>query len=149
MLILGLVACSESGSSPDEATPIAGDSDIRDWEEIAATSTIESTESGKRLVQMCSGCHGIASGDLSPAGPTLNGFAGRQVGSVDGYPYTNSFSNRPERWSVKNFDRFIASPQDVYPGNGMAFAGISNAESRRDLIAYFAKLTVESNLLDE
>jgi cytochrome c len=43
-------------------------------------------------------------------------------------------------WTNEKLDAYITSPQQVVPGNKMAFAGISNAGQRADLIAYLDTL---------
>lgn len=87
---------------------------------------------------MCTSCHGIDEGELSPAGPSLYRVAGRKVGSLDGYPYTSSLGSGTSYWTVEHFDAFLANPQEIYPNNGMAYAGLKKPDDRQDLIAYVA-----------
>lgn len=135
---IAVVACSDRGTSGDEAVEAITAQESREWQVAAETATAPVIERGQRLFQMCAGCHGIDEGEFSPAGPSLSGIAGRRVGALDSYPYTQALIDKTENWTVKRFDDFIASPQDVYPGNGMAYTGLKNGEDRIALIAYVA-----------
>lgn len=75
---------------------------------------------------------------MSPAGPSLYGMAGRRVGALDSYPYTQVLAKSERHWTVSHFQEFIASPQEAYPRTGMAFAGIKAAEDRDAIAAYIA-----------
>lgn len=137
-----VVACSDSGTGSGE--PVEGSDEVltaqhsREWQLAAETANTAMLDRGQRAFQMCTGCHGIDQGEMSPAGPSLAGIAGRRVGTLDSYPYTQALTDKTESWTVKRFDDFIASPQDVYPGNGMAYTGLKNDEDRTALIAYVA-----------
>jgi cytochrome c len=39
-------------------------------------------------------------------------------------------------WSDETLDRFLADPLKTVPGTTMGYAGIKNADERRDLIAW-------------
>jgi cytochrome c len=131
--ILGsIISCS------DEEINNVKSVDYSDWQRVATEASESDVTRGQRVIQMCAGCHAIEKGAPSPAGPSLFGIVGRQVGSVEGYPYTQALSNQKERWTVKQFEAFITSPQDLYPGTGMAFSGLKKREDRTALIAYLA-----------
>lgn len=136
LLVSVLAACSYEGGSSHGAAGVNESVDVSDWEEIAEKATAASVVKGEALFQMCTGCHSFEEGEPSPAGPGLFGFAGRRVGSLEAYPYTQALANSTERWTVSHFDAFIASPYDVYPGTGMAFSGLKNELDRQALIAF-------------
>ena len=136
LLLSVLAACSYEGESGDGAAEVSESGGISDWKVMAEKASEESLAKGQMLFQMCTGCHSIGEGEASPAGPGLFGFAGRRVGSLESYPYTQALANSTERWTVSHFDAFIASPYDVYPGTGMAFSGLKNELDRQALIAF-------------
>ena len=133
-----LTACSDRSADKPETRPVRGEQNIKDWQAQAQLASEANIARGKQLLQMCTGCHGINEGDPSPAGPSLYRIAGRPVGSLDSYPYTQSLKNSEKTWTVENFDQFIASPQEMFPGTGMAFTGIKNSEDRLAIIAFVA-----------
>lgn len=134
-----LVACSDSSVTDEQETAARAGLDARNaWKLAADCATEQTLKRGERLFQMCSGCHGIEEGEASPAGPSLYGIAGRPVGGLDSYPYTQAMLSKSEIWTVDRFDQFVASPQDIYPGTGMAYSGLKNSDDRAALIAYVA-----------
>lgn len=137
-----LVACVEredAMSGPQEVAMATADSSgLDDWRHLASHASKQQLERGKTLFQMCASCHGIAEGEMSPAGPSLFGVAGRKVGGLAAYPYTRSLAQSKKYWTTTHFRDFIASPQEVYPGTGMAFAGIKTLEDREAITAYIA-----------
>ncbi len=123
----------ETASNPLETKQVTAD-----WIAVKQSATDSTLERGQRMFQMCAGCHGLAEGEFSPGGPSLYGVAGRNVGSIDGFPYTQAMANKPEVWSVEHMNTFIAAPQSVYPGTSMAYTGLNNPEDRAALIAFIA-----------
>lgn len=133
-----LIACSGDNTDKPEATPVSAATETGDWKVQAELASESTVSRGKKIFQMCTGCHGFNEGEPSPAGPSLYGVAGRPVGSLQSYPYTQAMKNSDKTWTVKNFDEFIASPQTVLPGTGMAFTGIKDSEDRIALVAFLA-----------
>jgi len=140
--MLLVTACTVTACSDDRTTKVEA-IDVRDWKAVAESATESAVAKGERLFQMCSSCHGFEKGELSPAGPSLYGIAGRKVGSLDSYPYTQALASQTVNWTVKQFDDFIASPQDVFPGTGMAYSGLKNSEDRDALIIFLATKALE------
>ena len=63
--------------------------------------------------------------------------AGNNIASADGFSYSSALSSKATlKWSDANLDKWLASPAGFAPGNAMAFAGISSAKDRADLIAF-------------
>jgi glucose/arabinose dehydrogenase len=91
----------------------------------------------------CALCH-----DASPAmgdfqGPPLFGVAGRKVGGVAGFDYSEALKTahgRGETWNDSNLDAFLADPQQAMPGTQMP-VNVPDATDRRNLIAYLTSLT--------
>lgn len=134
------VSCSDDGTDSSSEINASVTADLSDWKIVSEAATESIVARGKRVIQVCAGCHGIGENDPSPAGPSLHGIMGRKVGSLDSYPYTQALTNQSASWTVKHFDEFIRSPLDLYPGTGMAFSGIKNSKDRAALIAYLATI---------
>ncbi len=95
-------------------------------------------ERGRKLFSSCSMCHSTEANTMSPAGPHLGNVFGRQIASVEGFPYTNALRSAAGVWTMENLDRFIENPLSSYPGTSMAFGGISRANDRKAIIAFLA-----------
>ncbi len=69
-------------------------------------------------------------------GPSLAGIVGRAAGSVAGYSYSNANKNSGITWTPEKMFQYLEKPARVVPGTKMAFAGLSKAQDRADVIAY-------------
>lgn len=100
-----------------------------------------SYEAGRRVFAQCRSCHTIEAGAPNRVGPNLHGVFGREIGSLEGFNYSQAVQDADFVWDGAQLDHWLANPQTFLPGNRMAFAGVRNETQRRDLIAY---LMVES-----
>src|SRR3954462_4037295 len=92
-------------------------------------------EKGKAVFEQCAACHSLdGSGDYD--GPSLKGVIGRKAGSLEDYRYSAAMKRSDVTWDATTLDKYVTDPQAFIPGNRMAFAGISDAGLRADLIAY-------------
>jgi cytochrome c len=93
---------------------------------------------GKDAFQMCNGCHVVEAGAPSGAGPNLNGVVGRQVGSVEFYPYSDALASADFVWDNATLDRYLANPVGYLPGTDMVAGAVRDGTSRAAIIAYLA-----------
>ena len=90
-------------------------------------------EQGKELFERrCSGCHSL---DKDKEGPRLHGVYGRAAGSVPGFEYSDALKASHLTWDADTLDRWLTDPEQVVPGNDMAFRLVS-ADERAAIIAY-------------
>lgn len=104
-----------------------------------ATSAAADLEKGEKLYRQCQGCHAIGPNASNGFGPHLNGVFDRLSGSVEGYAFSPAYSKAVAqglRWTDTTMDEFLAAPMEYIRGTRMAFPGISNADDRKELIAY-------------
>ena len=76
-------------------------------------------------------------------GPNLHGVFGREIGTQEGFAYSQPVQDADFVWDADQLDHWLANPQTFLPGNRMAFAGVRNEEQRRDVIAYLLVETGE------
>jgi cytochrome c len=95
---------------------------------------------GKAVFQRCAICHKAEKDGGNGLGPNLFGVVGRKSGTVAGFSYSPAMKSAGIAWTADKLDAYIAHPAAVVPANRMAFAGISDAGQRADLVAYLATL---------
>lgn len=125
-------AASESESTEEMQERVA---------ELPAPYNEAGYEAGRRVFAQCRSCHTIDEGAPHRVGPNLHGVFGREIGTAEGFNYSQAVQAADFQWDADQLDHWLANPQTFLPGNRMAFAGVRDATQRRDLIAY---LMVES-----
>lgn len=75
-------------------------------------------ESGLELFNArCAGCHSLAGG--SGIGPPLRGVVGRDIGSVEGYAYSEALARAEGAWTRERLLDFLSDPGGSFPGTTM------------------------------
>jgi cytochrome c len=90
---------------------------------------------GKTVFARCAACHDLNTGAVR-MGPSLKGIIGRKAGSVANFGYSAAMKGKGVTWGPDTLDQFLTGPMKYVPGTRMAFAGLSNAQERADVIAY-------------
>jgi cytochrome c2 len=106
----------------------------------ASAEVTGNAANGAVVFNRCAICHNNTKAAGNKIGPDLFGVVGRKAGTYPGFSYSPAMKSTGFVWTPAKLDAYIASPPIVVPGNKMAFAGISNAGQRADLIAYLATL---------
>ena len=96
-------------------------------------------ESGKKQFNKCAACHSVEP-DVQMMGPTLYGLMGREVGSVEGFPFSEAMESADFIWTEETLSAFIESPLQYLPGTVMPFGGIRKADQRQALNCYIKQL---------
>ncbi|MEO0908349.1 MAG: c-type cytochrome [Pseudomonadota bacterium] len=86
----------------------------------------------------CKGCHSIAKGAPSSAGPNLYAVIGRRAGRYPGYPFSDALAQSGVVWDAQSLDAFLADPSGYIPGSEMRRGTVREAETRAAIIAYLA-----------
>lgn len=74
-------------------------------------------------------------------GPNLYGIAGRQAGSLPGYPYSDALSGSDVTWDAASLDAFLADPSGFIPESEMQRGAVSDPEMRGAIVAYLLGLS--------
>jgi cytochrome c len=91
---------------------------------------------GEKQFAKCRSCHTITADKMNLTGPHLYGLFGRKSGTEPGYTFSKAMTDHNVVWDFTTLDTFVAAPQATVKGTKMGFAGIADAEHRRNLIAY-------------
>lgn len=128
------------------ATPAAGGAaasgapapdDVATLDGKTFASLTGNAAAGEAVFVQCKTCHEVEAGK-NKIGPHLAGVVGRKAGSVEGYSYSPANKNSGITWSKEKLFQYLEKPARVVPGTKMAFAGISDAQKRADLIEWLA-----------
>jgi len=144
-----LAACGPSapkGSDAPTAPRAAGPSNEEMQARIAALPAPyneASYEAGRRVFAQCRSCHTTDEGAGNRVGPNLHGVFGREIGSVEGFNYSQAVQDADFVWDGERLDHWLQNPQTFLPGNRMAFAGVRDEAQRRDVIAYLMAETAD------
>ena len=93
---------------------------------------------GEEAFGRCKGCHSIAKGAPSSAGPNLYAVIGRRAGSYPGYPFSDELAQSGVMWDAQSLDAFLADPSGYIPGSDMRRGTVREADTRAAIIAYLA-----------
>lgn len=145
-LIVTLAACGPSQPAEQApATPPAPQVSNEEMQTrvaaLAAPYSEASYEAGRRVFAQCRSCHTIDAAGGNRVGPNLHGVFGREIGTAEGFTYSQPVQAADFTWDADHLDHWLSNPQTFLPGNRMAFAGVHDDTQRRDLIAF---LMVES-----
>ena len=88
----------------------------------------------------CAVCHATTANAPKKLGPTLAGVAGKPAATRPGYTYSAALKGAKIVWTDAKLDQFLQGPARMVPGTKMSSAGISNAASRAQVIAYLKTL---------
>lgn len=92
-------------------------------------------QSGEEAFKDCATCHSLEK-DRHDVGPSLYGVIGRQIGTAEGFRYSNILKAQKSAWTEEMIDKFITDPQATYRGNKMPYSGMDDAGQRAAVIAY-------------
>lgn len=106
----------------------------------ASTAQAADPAKGKSVFQRCAICHRVEKNGGNGLGPNLFDIVGRKAGTVADFSYSAAMKNSGIVWSTDKLTAYIEHPAAVVPGNKMAFAGVTDAGQRADVVAYLATL---------
>jgi cytochrome c len=145
---LALAACGQESSSsasdapatPAPAAPAApAPSEAQMQAALAALPApynAADLENGRRAFARCRSCHTITPGGPNMTGPNLWGVFGRKAGTHPGFNYSKAVQEADITWDGERIDHWLENPRTFLPGNKMSFAGLPDADDRRDLVAW-------------
>ena len=125
------VTATSTGAPAESGAPAAGNVDTVDGTKLA--SFTGDAAKGEVAFLQCKICHQLAQNGI---GPQLHGVVGRKAGTIPGFNYSDAVKGSGITWTPEKLFQFIEKPQRVMPGTKMTFAGVSDAQTRADIIAY-------------
>ena len=116
---------------PSEEKPAAQGDNI-----LALIATADPAK-GAEVAKKCQLCHNFDKGGPNLIGPNLYGVLGRDIGSHEGYEYSETLKGLPGNWDYLKIDGMITNPAAYAPGTKMAlFQGLPDAKQRAEVLAF-------------
>lgn len=136
---LMLAGCSsgktDQAANGDSGATTSAEAPAAEPTPVAYVSLTGDASKGETLYAQCRACHMLEAGK-NGIGPSLHGIIGRPAGQVPGYVYTPANKNSGLTWDEETLFGYLADPRKIVPGTKMAYAGMKDAQSRADVIAY-------------
>lgn len=105
----------------------------------AAEAQEGNPEEGAEVFKKCRACHDVGAGAKNKVGPILNDIIGRKAGTIEGFAYSEANKAAGAKgleWTEEVMFKYLENPLTFMPGTKMAFAGLKDAQDRKDVIAY-------------
>lgn len=90
---------------------------------------------------VCIACHTFNQGGRAGVGPNLYGIVGDPHAHMKGFDYSNAIKAKKGPWTYQALNEWLHKPSSYAPGTRMTFAGIANAQTRADVIAYLKTIS--------
>jgi cytochrome c len=119
-------AAEETAAATEEAVTESG---------FAALVAAADPAAGQRVYRQCQACH-VPDQEQNRVGPHMVGLVGREIGSVDGFRYSDALSGMDGVWDYDALNAWLEDPKAFAPGNKMSYRGLSDEEDRAAVIAY-------------
>lgn len=95
---------------------------------------------GQATFQQCQSCHNADKGGANQIGPNLWGIIGAPIGQDrNGFAFSDALSKKGGTWNWDLLSQWLTSPKAFAPGTKMTFAGLSDPQTRANVIAYLNK----------
>ncbi|RME63937.1 MAG: cytochrome c family protein [Alphaproteobacteria bacterium] len=146
LAIPSLLLCALAGVLA--LAPAASGADAQDGvADPYALSAAGDPDKGRLLFNRCRACHTLsADAPPRPTGPHLDRIFGRAVAADASFTrYSAALKQADFSWTEQRLDEWLANPRSFLPGNKMNFAGIRDAQDRKDLIAYLRQATAAAD----
>ena len=87
----------------------------------------------------CASCHALEPGRDGMAGPSLAGLIGRHVAGDPAFGYSPALeAARAQVWDARMLDRFLADPEEMFPGLWMGENGVRDAADRDAVVRFLS-----------
>ena len=110
-----------------------------DINKLLATADVAA---GEQAAHPCIVCHTFKKGEPNKVGPNLWNVVGGPRAHLDGFNYSDALKDmHTQKWTYDALDQWLTNPRKFAPSTKMPFAGISDAQTRANLIAWLRTLS--------
>ena len=133
-------ATATTAAASDAETTASEGASGNQWSAEQVAFLDGNPDAGERVWRQCSACH-VADETQNRVGPHLVEIIGRDVASIEGFRYSNALKDlQGQDWTPEELDAWLEDPREYAPGTSMSYAGLRNAEDRKNLLAYLYEL---------
>ena len=133
-------ATATTAAASDAETTASEGASGNQWSAEQVAFLDGNPDAGERVWRQCSACH-VADETQNRVGPHLVEIIGRDVASIEGFRYSNALKDlQGQDWTPEKLDAWLEDPREYAPGTSMSYAGLRNAEDRKNLLAYLYEL---------
>ena len=132
----GAQSVEENASSPASTEGAPAEEGSSQFADLPAPYASAKYSRGKRIFTQCSTCHTLDEGGPAVLGPNLYGIFGREVGTKEGFGYSDALQAADFTWTPEQLDQWLTNPREFLPGNRMSFSGVRRPDDRTAVIAY-------------
>ena len=100
-----------------------------------AEAAAEPIGGAELFLKNCQTCHSLTDDGVRRAGPHLDQVFGRQVGALEGFPYSEALKDAGFAWDAERLDGWLTNPQAYLPGTYMLYRQDDPAV-RQEIISY-------------
>ena len=86
-----------------------------------AEAAAEPTKGAELFLKNCQTCHSLTDDGVRRAGLHLQQVFGRQVGVLEGFPYSEALKGAAFSWDAEKLDAWLTNPQAHLPGTYMLY----------------------------
>lgn len=128
----GTEVVAEAEVAPEPVTAPAA-------EPVAAAVEGIDLAAGEKAFKVCKACHKAEKGAKHATGPALWGIFDGPIAAQEGFKYSEALlAHAGQTWDADTLDTYLTKPSAFAPGTKMTFAGIKNADDRRNLVGWLA-----------
>jgi cytochrome c len=106
---------------------------------MTASTPVLAEDTGARLFEPCRACHSLDPAARNLPGPGLAGLLGRKVGGDAAFDYSPVLRKARDEglvWDETRLDKFLAEPDEMFPGLWMTMRRLDDAADRRALVRF-------------
>jgi len=112
-----------------------------DFAAVAGLMAASTADAGQSVFKKCSACHTPTNGGKNGVGPNLWNIINREIGTVDGFKYSNPMASVGGNWGYEELAQFLHKPKQWLKGTKMAFAGLKREQDIADVLVYLRSLS--------
>ncbi|WP_425353571.1 c-type cytochrome [Roseovarius aestuariivivens] len=130
-----MAAAEDTGAEAEEEPAAEAEPAADEASGFAAMVAAADPADGEKVYRQCAACH-VVDDTVNRVGPHLNGVVGRDIGSVDGFNYSDALASHGGVWDVDALNAWLENSNDYIPGNKMSYRGLRDEADRAAVIRY-------------
>jgi cytochrome c2 len=115
----------------------------------SAARLVGDPAAGEESASQCRACHSVQEGEPAKVGPNLWNVVGEPIADNDQFDYSQALQALEGSWTIDRLDQWLTDPDAFAKGTKMTFQGFSDAQTRKNVIAYLQTLQPEDQVPEQ